>query len=248
MGKSTEKGSAEKPSNTDHHPANPSFQSNHGGRWKIVAILLFVGVVAVNIYVWQGKYPVDLQTRYEAGFRIGYSEGNQTGYDRGYQQGNQSGYMIGYTTGNEAGYQTGLTTGLSDGYDAGYDAGYLQGVDDGAGHGYVIRDPTLGEALHFLAMDPTDTNEYTDTYQCRHFTADVKNHAFEAGYRCGYVYIGFQDGAHAIICFETIDEGVIFIEPQDDSIVQVIVGQPYWDRTKYNPTYNDTIVEYVITW
>lgn len=248
MWKSTEKGSAEKPSDTDHHPVNPSFHSSHAGRWKIVVFLLVVGIVAVNVYVWQAKYPVDLQTQYDAGFRIGYSEGNQTGYDQGHQQGNQSGYTVGYTTGNGAGYQTGYITGLSDGYDAGFDAGYLQGIDDGAGHGYVIRDPTLREALHFLTTDPTDSNEYTDTYQCRHFTADVKNHAFEAGYRCGYVYIGFQDGAHAIICFETIDEGLIFIEPQDDSVVQVIVGQTYWDRTKYNPTYNDTIMEYVITW
>jgi hypothetical protein len=235
-------------------------ERNHTSRWNHVFVILFIGVIAVNVYFWYGKYHADLQTSHDQGFLVGYTEGNQTGYDLGYYGGNQSGYLLGYdagrisgyqhgyNAGNASGYQTGYAAGHSAGYAVGYDAGYLQGVDAAAGTGYVLRDPTYTEAIHFIAADPTDTNEYTDTYQCRHFAADVVNHAFDAGFESGYVYVGFPEGAHAIICFNTTDSGLLFIEPQDDAVVQVVVGQPYWDRTKYHPAYDDTVVEYLIIW
>jgi hypothetical protein len=223
-------------------------EENHTRRWNRVLAILFLGLIAANAYFWYGKYPVDLQTSHDYGFLMGYTEGNQTGYDLGYRGGNYSGYLLGYDAGNASGHQTGYTAGHSAGYTAGYEAGYLQGVDDVAETGYVLRDPTYAEAINFIAADNTDTNAYTDTYQCRHFAADVVNNAFDAGYASGYVYVGFHDGAHAIVCFNTTDSGLIFIEPQDDAVVQVVVGQPYWDRTHYHPSYDDTVVEYLIIW
>ncbi len=215
--------------------------------------MLVVALVAVNVYVWAEKYTVDLHARYDAGFTVGYTTGNHTGYslgyDRGYIAGNHTGYAIGYAAGNATGYPAGHTEGLADGYASGYDDGYLQGVADGVGSGYVIRDPTYREALAFIASDPTDLNEYTDTYTCHDFTADVKNSAFTLGYRCGYVYILLEEGAHAIVCFQTTDRGIIFIEPQDDRIVELEVGEPYWDRTYYlPPSFDDTIVSYDVIW
>lgn len=142
-----------------------------------------------------------------------------------------------------------LETQVDDAYDEGYDVGYVQGVTDGVGRGFNIRDPTYQEALEFIAVDQTDNNEYDeDNYNCFHFTADVEKNAFRVGYRCGFVYIELQDGAHAIISFNTTDYGLIFVEPQDDDIVTLTIGQPYWDRTKYEPLYNDTIVRFVIIW
>ena len=36
---------------------------------------------------------------------------------------------------------------------------------------------------------------------------------------------------------------IIFIEPQDDRIVTLTIGQPYWDKTIYAPPeYDDTVV------
>ncbi|MCD6465412.1 hypothetical protein J7L27_03485 [Candidatus Bathyarchaeota archaeon] len=135
-------------------------------------------------------------------------------------------------------------------YREGYEDGYLQGVIDGAGRGFNIRDPTYHEALQFIAQDKTDENPYIPgVYICLNFATDVKNNAFKAGYRCGFVYIEFPESAHAIICFNTTDHGLIFIEPQDDQIVTVDIGIQYWRDNGYEPpSYNDTITNYIIIW
>ena len=139
---------------------------------------------------------------------------------------------------------------LATSYQNGYTSGYGQGIEDGAGSGYNIRDPTYQEALQFVASDQTDKNAYDEqTYICFDFSADFEANAFEAGYRVGLVYIEFVDFAHSIVAFDTIDRGLIFIEPQDDEIVTLTVGKPYWDRTIYElPDYNDTIIRFVVIW
>jgi len=135
-------------------------------------------------------------------------------------------------------------------YDLRYDAGYAQGVIDSIGRGYTLRDPTYSEVMSFVADNQIDKNPYViGTYTCWNFAADFKSDTFEAGYRCGLVYLGFPDDAHTIICFDTVDMGVIYIEPQTDEFVSIIVGQPYWDRTIYSPpTYDDTIISFAIVW
>ena len=121
----------------------------------------------------------------------------------------------------------GYAEGEAEGYQVGYDVGYVQGVEDGAGSGWYIRDPTYAEAIAFINSDRTDENEYTDDYVCYDFTADFDTNAFQMGYRCGFVYIEFPDSAHAIACFNTTDRGLIYIEPQNDEIVDVAVGRIY---------------------
>jgi len=177
-------------------------------------------------------------------YSFGYGNGSSASYRAGYN----SGYNNGYANGNLTGYELGYAGGNLSGYALGYEVGYLDGVIDGAGTGYNIRDPTYQEMLNFIALDSTDENEYSENYTCFHFTADVKNHAFQAGYKCGFVYIEFPDSAHAIVCFNTTDQGLIFIEPQSDEIVTLTIGQPYWDRTEYSPTYNDTVISFTIIW
>lgn len=162
-------------------------------------------------------------------------------------------YSFGYNAGSNASFNTGYDLGYAQGYASGnlsgYELGYLNGVIDGAGTGYNIRDPTYREMLNFIASDKTDENEYSENYTCFHFTADVKSHAFDEGYRCGFVYILFPDSAHAIVCFNTTDQGLIFIEPQSDEIVTLTIGQPYWDRAKYEPPdYDDTVISFTIIW
>lgn len=187
---------------------------------------------------------------FEEGKSTGYSSGYENGYSTGFTKGNASGYDIGYASGYDQGYSSGFTKGNSTGYNIGFDSGYLQGIVDGASRGFNIRDPTYQEAMNFITQDPTDKNAYVpETYTCFHFTADVKNNALKVGYRCGFVYIRFPDSAHAIVCFNTTDRGLVFIEPQDDGIMTLMIGQPYWDRTQYlAPDYDDTIVYYTIIW
>jgi len=124
-------------------------------------------------------------------------------------------------------FNLGYAEGESEGYQLGYDEGYVQGVEDGPESGWYIRDPTYDEAIAFTNSDKTDENEYTSDYVCYDFTADFNSNAFQMGYRCGFVYIEFSDSAHAIVCFNTTDGGLIYIEPQSDEIVTLTIGQPY---------------------
>jgi len=130
--------------------------------------------------------------------------------------------------------------------DEAYDDGYVQGVIDGVGRGFNVRDPTYDETLQFIASDQTDKNDYDeDSYYCFHFTADVEKNAFKQGYRCGFVYMEFSlASAHAIVCFNTTDQGLIFIEPQTDEIVNVAVGE-FYECVEF---WVGTIKNYVIVW
>ncbi|MEM2342260.1 MAG: hypothetical protein QXI48_08065 [Candidatus Bathyarchaeia archaeon] len=205
------------------------------------------------------------QTGFTRGYLIGFSRGNETGYFAGYLNGNETGYNLGYrigfrdgeqrgyergfSAGYELGYSNGFETGNATGFNLGYETGYLQGVIDGAGRGFTIRDPTYNEAMNFVKIDQTDKNEYVEgVYTCINFAADFKMNAFNAGYRCGLVYIEFIQGAHALVCFNTTDGGLIFIEPQTDDMMRVEIGIRYWNDNGYTCPWNDTIIRYIIIW
>ena len=117
--------------------------------------------------------------------------------------------------------------GFSEGHEAGYAKGYVEGMDYITENGYYIRDPTYAEAIEFIASDLTDQHEYSDYYVCYDFTSDFNANAEDQGYRCGFVYMTFSSGAHAIACFSTVDEGIIYVEPQTDEIVAPKIGQIY---------------------
>ena len=102
-----------------------------------------------------------------------------------------------------------------------------------------LRDPTHTEALQFIRSDETDRNQYNQSYKCTNFATDFMNNAFRTGYRCGYVTIEFPESSHAIVCFNTSDKGLIFIEPQTDEIVALATGKPYLDST---------VLRFSITW
>jgi len=182
------------------------------------------------------------------GYNVGYGIGYDEGYDRGYVIGNGTGYSTGYGTGNKTGYNTGYQIGYENGNRSGYDSGYKAGLD---ARGYSIGDPNYAEAIHFVATNQVDKNRYVeDIYTCVNFAADFINAAFSVGYRCGYVYIQFTSGiGHSIVCFSTTDRGMLFIEPQNDDVMPLTVGQHYWDRAKYpTPSYDDTVLRYAIVW
>lgn len=146
-------------------------------------------------------------------------------------------------------YNFGYNIGSDFAYNKGYETGYVRGVTDGAGRGYNIRDPTYQEALSFIASDHTEQHQYGANYTCFDFTADFKANAFKAGYKCGFVYVEFLNASHAIVAFNTTDHGLIFMEPQFDNIVTLILGQLYSGINNYElPDYDDTIVRFVIIW
>jgi hypothetical protein len=134
---------------------------------------------------------------------------------------------------------------------SGYDEGYSNGVITGAGTGYDLRDPTYSEMNRFLGEDDTDQNEYIEgSYSCTDFAASLNNNAVDLGYNTAYVHISYADGTgHAINAFETVDKGLIFIEPQFDDEVQIAIGSSYAEQNGYKAAgHDDTITRYVLVW
>jgi hypothetical protein len=125
------------------------------------------------------------------------------------------------------------------------------------GYGYVLRDPSYQEMTDFLKQDETSEQEYLeDEYICVDFAADVKSNAAEEGIRCAYVvieYLGLT--GHAIVAFDTTDEGLVYIEPQFDWEVEPEVGQRYYQcvipppgHSMVEPDYDDTIARVIDIW
>lgn len=135
-------------------------------------------------------------------------------------------------------------------YRVGYTEGYIEGVREGVGSGYTIRDPTYAEIMTFIRADKTNENVYDkDTYNCYDYTRDLCENAAKQGYRVGFVYLYFKESAHALVCFNTTDRGLIYIEPQYDDIVNVDVGVQYWGNIPHVRTsFDDTIVRFGIIW
>jgi len=126
-----------------------------------------------------------------------------------------------------------------------------------AGYGYLLRDPSYHEVKAFLAEDRTSEREYVKgRYTCVDFSAAVKANAAREGIRCAYVVIEFRGGGgHAIVAFDTTDEGLVFVEPQFDWEVEPEIGQRYYQCVKpppghymTKPPYDDTITRYVVVW
>lgn len=192
-----------------------------------------------------------------AGEKSGYSRGYNVGFTNGITKGREEGFSTGYSTGYDKGISEGYGRGYGLGYDGGYrtgnstgfSTGYERGINDLAKSGFTTRNPTYTEAMAFVQNNQVDKHEYTDSYTCIDFTVDFEADALRLGYRVGFVYIEFQESAHAIACFNTTDRGIIFIEPQTDEQVSLQIGKPYFSRSNYLlPIYDDTILSYRIIW
>jgi hypothetical protein len=119
-----------------------------------------------------------------------------------------------------------------------------------------LHNPTFREAVDFLEEDRTDANEYVEgEYVCSHFSADVNNNAENQGIRCALVDIRFASSGHAIVAFDTTDEGLVYFDPINDDRVRPVIGKRYWKciETKpgyiyQKPSFNDTIEDIVVIW
>ncbi len=131
----------------------------------------------------------------------------------------------------------------------------LQELRDGSR--FELHNPTYNEVRNFIQEDETDENEYIkDEYVCVDFASDVNNNAQEEGIRTAFVDIRFESGAHAILAFQTVDRGLIYVEPQNDAIIttDLQAGQEYYkvldkstDVPIEGPT-SDTIQRITLIW
>lgn len=84
----------------------------------------------------------------------------------------------------------------------------------------VVRRPhTFAEVILFLEEDNVNLNEYGPNYVCRHFALDLRENAIKKSFSCAFVLAIKKDECHALVAFDTIDEGIIFVEPQTDEVM-----------------------------
>ena len=161
-------------------------------------------------------------------------------------------YDNGYAQTYDVGYQEAYGKAYDKGYDKGYEIGLETGSKEGVATRGELRNPTHKEMRGFLARDTTDANLYVPgEYVCFEFATELNNNAEANGIRAAYVRIRFKEWAHALVAFETVDRGLIFIEPQSDREVELVIGEPYpWYQVGARRTrgYDDPLVEIQIIW
>jgi len=96
---------------------------------------------------------------------------------------------------------------------------------------WFLKDPTYDEVKFFVTYDKTNNFTYKEDFNCVHFTSHFIANATSAGLRCGFASIdlAFPQGGHAIAVFNTTDEGLVYVEPQDDTRHYPEVGKEYGD-------------------
>ena len=164
-------------------------------------IVINITVNVVITYILTNK----VTTAYESVIQEGYAQGYVVGY--------QEGATVGYQKESEAGYQMGSEENYSNGYSE-YKAASEETVDTG----YLIRNPTYNELQEFLANE-----ERTSVW-------GINNNAEAYGIRAAYiayetVYIAAKGKHYELVAFTTVDEGLIFIEPQPE--MELVIGRPY---------------------
>ena len=173
-------------------------------------VLIFIVAISAEVGIYSDNIAAAYADSYEAGFA-------QT-YDIGYQEAFGEPFDKGYAKGYEIGLET----------------------KEGVARRVELRNPTHKEMWEFLTHDDTDANPHVvGEYECVDFSAQLINNAKANGTRAAYVHIGAEKWAHALVAFETVDRGLIFIEPQTDDVKKVAVDASYWGRT---------IVEFHIIW
>ena len=141
-------------------------------------------------------------------------------------------YEDSYDNGYAQTYDVAYQEAYGEAYDKGYGKGYEIGLETGSKKGVATRvelsNPTHKEMREFLARDKIDSNPYVmGEYVCSDFAAELNNNAEADGIRVAYVRIRSKEWGHAVVAFETVDRGFIFIEPRSDREVELVIGEPY---------------------
>ena len=91
--------------------------------------------------------------------------------------------------------------------------------------------PTVREIKEFLKEDDTDKHEWSEEYDCTEFSNEIVRKLKERGIFSCVAEINYDEFAHNIVAVETT-EGLIYIEPQDDTIIresELKIGKDYCD-------------------
>jgi len=202
------------------------------GRVLLATIALLGGLIVLDIFVYLAALGSTFDIKVAAAFSDGYNQGYAQTYKVGYQEAHGEAYEKGY----EKGYEISLESGSNEKVDS-----LVQ-----------LHNPTYKELREFLADDKTDSKPFiSGEYVCFDFAAELNNNAEAKGIRAAYVRLRSKEWAHAVVAFETVDRGLVFIEPQSDTQVELAVGRiyPWWQVGAISPLrYAEAIEEIQIIW
>ena len=185
----------------------------------VIAVIIVIGIGIAIIIA------VDLNDRLASARERGFEAGLTRGYEIGFQQGSQSGY--------QQGSKTGYAEGSVNGDDSRDEAGF-----------YFVYNPTYAEVQAILvengSVNANDIHDYAETNGVRtaYVRAPIARQAAE-----GMVYL------YELVAFETIDKGLIIVEPWSHQEVKVEVGKRYSELNGFPVSdYDDTITQITVVW
>ena len=92
---------------------------------------------------------------------------------------------------------------------------------------------TFEDVSDFIVDDITSEYQYGEGMNCVDYALMMARNAQWRGLSAEVVKIDYEDGtAHAMIMFATEDQGIVFVEPQNDKVIDVLwPGQKYQGQT-----------------
>ena len=202
------------------------------GRAVLSVILLAGALVTINLFIYLDATNSTSNERVAAAFRDSYDYGYAQTFDATYQQARNQAFDKGYSKGYEISRQGNSVQPVS----------RLERT----------HNPTFSELMAFLAADKTDSKPYIDgQYVCFDYAADVNNNADAARIQAAYVRLRSKDWGHAVVAFDTVDRGLVYIEPQSDQEVKLVLGQPYpWREVGATSPFSasDPILQIELIW
>ena len=156
--------------------------------------------------------------------------------EQGYSEGYYKGYDEGLIKGNEAGYQAGSKLGY---VAAGGEAASINET----GY-YFLYNPSYDEITSTLARSELDSAQ------------QILDYAKANGIRAAYVRVPIAREAsegrvylYQLVAFETVDKGMIIIEPRSHREVKVEAGKSYSALNGFPASsFDDTITKVTIVW
>jgi hypothetical protein len=158
---------------------------------------------------------------------------SELGFDEGYARG----YEDGFKEGSEAGYQEGSRVVYAKDKE-------IDGSSDNVAGLYFLYNPTYDEVREILVESDMDSAK------------EIHDYAEINGIRVGYVRCPIARRApegrvylYQLVAFETVDRGLIIIEPWSHREVKVEVGKSYRDVNGFPVSpYDDTVTKMTIVW
>jgi len=201
------------------------------GRIALSLVIIVAAVIALDLIVYLQATSSTFNERVAIAFNDAYDYGYEQTFEIAYQEAHDDAFGRGYNKG----YQLSLAS-------------------DGNPVTRLIetRNPTYTEMMEFLEADDTDSKPFVNgEYVCFDYAAELNNNADAKGIRAAYVRIRSDEWGHALVAFDTVDKGLVYIEPQSDVVVELVIGEPYpW--TKIGATsplsYSDPILKIQHIW